>query len=74
MRGSTELLLTRCRAFVDWFYDKAVRGLLGEGRRLTRDEAQWIAKPPMLLRARDRKAAAENRLPIVLFQFIPFRP
>ena len=34
MRGSTELLLTRCRAFVDWFYDEAVRVLLGEPRRL----------------------------------------
>ena len=49
MRGSTELLLTHCRAFVDWFYDKAVRGLLAEGRRLTRDEAQWIAKLQVLL-------------------------
>ena len=26
MRESTELLLTRCREFVDWFYDEAVRG------------------------------------------------
>ena len=34
MRESTELLLTRCRAFVDWFRDEAVRGLLGEPRRL----------------------------------------
>ena len=34
MRESTELLLTRCRAFVDWFYDEAVRVLLGEPRRL----------------------------------------
>jgi hypothetical protein len=34
MRESTELLLTRCRAFIDWFYDEAVRGLLGEQQRL----------------------------------------
>ena len=34
MRESTELLLTRCRTFVDWFDDEAVRGLLGEPRRL----------------------------------------
>jgi sulfiredoxin len=34
MRESTELLLTCRRAFVDWFLDEAVRGLLGEPRPL----------------------------------------
>jgi hypothetical protein len=69
MRGSNELLLTRCRAFVDWFYDKAVRGLLGEGRRSRAMKPSGSPKPPVLLRARDRKAAPKRDL-----SFIRFRP
>ena len=45
------------------------RGCSINGRRLTRDE--WIAKLPVLLRARDRKAVPETR---PLNSFIPFRP
>jgi hypothetical protein len=108
MRESTELVLTRCRAFVDWFYDKgcaaywASIGAMAEaeygGRggpravfecsikhrpriRLTIRLDQWppvhgekdqrIAKPPVLLRARDRKAARGNA---ITYSFIAFHP